>query len=140
VWRRAIAGGNEEEVGTPQPVFSPDGRLFYRLVDRRGPPGLARQIEIGDVATGRVVRTLVDPDDTGNLRWSPSSDAILGIRRPDNVLNLWQLPIDGRPATQITRFGPGEFNPTFIYTADGRLLFLRIDRLPGEVVQFRNLR
>jgi hypothetical protein len=55
-------------------------------------------------------------------------------------LNVRRLPIDGRPATQITRFGPGEFNPTFVYTADGKLVFLRIDRLPGEVVQFRNFR
>jgi Tol biopolymer transport system component len=141
-WRRPIAGGtekNEEQVGDRPPSFSPDGRLFYRLINRTSATK-ARQIEIGDVATGRVIRTITDPSDMSNLRWSPSSDAVLGILRPDNVLNIWRLPIDGGPATQLTRFGPDQLLPIFVYTADGKLLFLRPERAYGEVVQFRNFR
>jgi hypothetical protein len=87
-----------------------------------------------------VVRTLTDPSDLANQRWAPSSDAIVGILRPDGVPNVWRLPIDGRPATQITRFGPDEFSVPFIYTADGKLLFVRTSRLPVEVVQFTGWR
>jgi Tol biopolymer transport system component len=139
VWRRPIGGGDEESVGDRPPVFSPDGRLFYRLIERTtaGP----RQVEIAEVATGRVLKTLTTPSpDFSNIRWAPSSDALLGVPRPETVANIWRVPIDGGEATQLTRFGPGQFIPSFTYTADGRLLFLRPERASGEVVQFRNFR
>jgi hypothetical protein len=139
VWRRPIGGGEEVQVGDRPPVFSPDGRLLFRLIDRRTPG--PRQVEIADAESGRVLKTLTTPSlDFSNIRWAPASDALLGVPRPESVTNVWRVPIDGGPATQLTRFGPGLFLPSFAYTADGKLLFLRPERASGEVVQFRNFR
>jgi eukaryotic-like serine/threonine-protein kinase len=146
IWRRPIANGDEEQVGDTRkagmPVFSPDGRLFYRAPGAPGEPAAARsQFEIVDAASERAIRTLTVPPDLGGLRWAPSSDALLGVRRVENVPNIWRLPIDGNPATPLTRFGPDQFRGQFAYTADGsQLLFFRQERAPGEVLQFRNFR
>lgn len=120
--RRRLDGGPEEPAGQQTPAFSLDGRLFHRWADRVL-PNETRHIEVVDAARGRVVRTLTAPNNFGNLSWAPSSDAVLAVQRADNVPNIWRVPIDGGPATQLTRFGPGQFNGSFIYTADGKLLF-----------------
>jgi Tol biopolymer transport system component/predicted Ser/Thr protein kinase len=150
IWRRPIAGGStapEEQVGDTRqagvPDFSPDGRLLSRTViepDAGSATATAsRRVEIVDTASGRVVRTLTV--DGGPYLWAPSSDALLQTRAVDNVPNIWRQPIDGGPASQITRFGPEQFSGTFAYTADGRqLLFFRSQRAPGEVLQFRHFR
>jgi serine/threonine protein kinase/Tol biopolymer transport system component len=149
IWRRPIAGGAEELVGDTRkagvPTFSPDGRLFYRgpgTADATGGSSEAtRQFEILDVASGRVIRTLSAPTFFGFLKWAPMSDALLGPRQVDGAMNIWRLPIDGGPFSQLTRFGPNQLSGIYAYTADGkRLLFLRSDRTPGEVLQFRNWR
>jgi Tol biopolymer transport system component len=149
IWRRPIAGGAEEQLGDTRkagmPTFSPDGRLFYRgpgTADATGgSSGAPRQFEIVEFASGRVIRTLSVPNDSGNIQWAPSSDALLTARRMDGAMNIWRLPIDGGPSSQLTRFGPDQFSGSYTYTADGRLLlFFRQDRTPGEVLQFRNFR
>jgi Tol biopolymer transport system component len=144
MWRRPMAGGAEEQVGEAgpfrAPVFSPDGQRSYRTI--YGAPGAPGQVEVA-TSDGRVLRTLTFPHLSGFYReaWAPSSDALLFPRTIDGAENIWRLPIDGSTATQLTRFGPGEFSGVFTYTADGtQLLFLRNERAPGEVLQFRNFR
>jgi eukaryotic-like serine/threonine-protein kinase len=148
IWRRPIAGGSgdaEEQVGDSRQIgsvaLSPDGRLFGNWVLNPDAPADVRHLEVSDAASRRVVRTLTVPGGLGGARWAHSSDALLVVRRVDNVPNIWRLPVDGAPATQLTRFGPDQFSGLFTYTADGsQLLFFRDERAPGEVVQFRNFR
>ncbi len=146
IWRRSIAGGIEERVGDRNtadlPVFSPNGRLLYRVL--RGPQSTGgsqtQQVEVATVADDRVLRTLTT-EGGFRLRWSPSSDALIDVRTVAGVSNLWRLPVDGGPPAQLTKFGLDQFNGQFMYTADGKqLLFFRSDRAPGEVLQFRNFR
>jgi serine/threonine protein kinase/Tol biopolymer transport system component len=145
VWRRPMAGGAEELFGDPgrvgEPVFSPDGQWFFRMISVE--PGAPSQAEIVATSDGQVLRTLTFPDGRvyGQNFWAPSSDALLFRLTIDGARNIWRLPIDGGAATQLTRFGPGEFSHHFTYTADGtQLLFLRNERALGEVLQFRNFR
>jgi serine/threonine protein kinase/Tol biopolymer transport system component len=143
IWRVSIAGGAEELVGDTRkaspPKFSPNGRLIHRLLtkpERR----TDQQIEIVDAAGGNVIRTLTLPASDTLLAWAPSSDALLVMRMVDRSNNAWRVPIDGRPATQATRFGPNEFSGG-TYTADGsRLFLLRRERTPGEMLLFTNFR
>lgn len=142
IWRRAVAGGNAEQVGdlnaASPPGFSPNGRLFVRELKPLQASGSSRTVEVANAADGRVLRTLTLES---TPRWSPSSDAIIEVRRVAGVRNLWRLPIDGGPPAQLTRFGPDQFTLPFIYTADGKqLLFFRSQRPPGEVIQFRNFK
>ena len=145
LWRRAVAGGKEERVGDLRkidfPIFSPDGRLFYRVLGGTPTPGVPRQVEICDATDGRVLRTITLRSDQHGNRWAPSSDAVLFARTVDGVRNIWRLPINGQPEVQITRFGPDQFMGDFGYTTDGKqLIFFRNERTPGEVLQFRNFR
>jgi hypothetical protein len=43
------------------------------------------------------------PNDSGNIQWAPSSDALLTARRMDGAMNIWRLPIDDGPSSQLTR-------------------------------------
>jgi hypothetical protein len=146
IWRRPIAGGAEEQVGDAEkagpPMFSPDGRRFARFLFGPSTPAAPVQVEIAHATDGRIERTLTMPGGSSSPRWAPSSDALLFVRTLDGVQNIWRLPIDGAPATQITRFGPDTWASFgWTYTADGtQLLFFRQERTPGEMLQFRKFR
>jgi hypothetical protein len=150
IWHRRVDGGDEQQVGDSRkagpPIFSPDGRLLYREPPEDSaaatrPAASSHPYEIADAVSGRVIRTLSVPRDLTIRWWAPASDALLGVRRVDGTANIWRQPIDGSPATQLTRFGPDQFSGQFAYTADGsQLLFFRSERAPGEVLQFRNWR
>jgi Tol biopolymer transport system component len=143
IWRMPIAGGAEEQVGDTRkasaPRFSPNGRLFYRTLPR--PEGRTeRQVEIVDAAGGHTIRTLTLPDSDTLQAWAPSSDGLLLRRTVDRARNVWRVPLDGRPAVQLTRFGPDQLG-SFTYTADGaRLFFFRQESTPGELLLFTNFR
>jgi Tol biopolymer transport system component len=139
IWKMPLAGGAEEQVGgaNEAPVFSPNGRLFFR--ESR----TLDAVEIVATDDDRVIRTLrVVGRPYEYLRWVPSSDGLVASRTIDGVTNLWRIPLDGASPTQVTHFGPGQFLwRGFTYSADGsRLLFFRNETAPGELLQFRNFR
>jgi len=143
IWRMPLAGGAAELVGdmgkASPPRFSPDGRRFHRVLVR--PEGRTdRQVEIVDAVGGNVIQTLTLSESDTLEAWAPSGDALLVHRTIDRVRNIWRVPIDGRPATPLTRFGPDHF-ASWTFTADGsRLFFVRRERAPGEMLLFTNFR
>jgi len=143
IWRMPLAGGAAELVGdmgkASPPRFSPDGRRFHRVLVR--PEGRTdRQVEIVDAVGGNVIQTLTLSESDTLEAWAPSGDALLVHRTIDRVRNIWRVPLDGRPATPLTRFGPDHF-ASWTFTADGsRLFFVRRERAPGEMLLFTNFR
>jgi hypothetical protein len=92
----------------------------------------------------KLVQSLEIPVPTIDwVRWAPSSDALEFVRRVDGVANIWRLPINGKPAEQLTRFPAGAFAGVAEYgwTADGsHLVFTRVQGEPSHVLLIKNFR
>ena len=87
----------------------------------------------------RFLRSLELPLELGpNLKWAPSSDALTSIRGTGADRSIWRVPIDGRPAEQITRLPPGSSN--YEWTRDGSLFFGRLERQSSQVLLIKNFR
>ncbi len=99
----------------------------------------------GHVEVSRVDAStpLCDPRAAARiLGFTPDSRALLFTREMDDAINVWRQPIDGSAAVQVTFFSPGQdITHRVIYTNDrSRLMFLRDDNAPGEVLRFGNFR
>jgi hypothetical protein len=166
VWKMPIAGGPEERVGdsdSARPRFSPDGRYFFvypegikvegrvggREGARRGGRGRGRGIagdggggvDVFTVDGGRLLRNLKLAEGLGrNLKWASTSDALTSLLETDANRNIWRVPIDGRPAEQITRFPPGQLGLNYEWMRDGSLFFGRMERQSSQVLLIRNFR
>jgi Tol biopolymer transport system component len=57
------------------------------------------------------------------LRWTAAGDAITYVRTKDGVSNLWNQPINGSPARQITHFTSG-YIWRHAWSPDGKFLAL----------------
>jgi serine/threonine protein kinase/Tol biopolymer transport system component len=143
-WKMPLAGGPEERVADtsrPLPTFSPDGRCFYRYPAETPAKGAPPRVEIVAVAGEKPLRTLEFPDKTYGYQWAHSSDALTFTRTIDGVNNIWRMPIDGRPAQQVTQFGRDQFGGNYAWTADGsRLFFTRAEPRSGEVLLIKRFR
>jgi Tol biopolymer transport system component len=132
-----IAGGEPERVAAETrgiPIFSPDGKYFSRSV-------APHRLEIVAVEGARVIRALELPANSDYLKWAPSSDALTFMLEADGVTNIWRMPIDGRPAQQVTRLRAGQLRFQFAWLGDGsRIVFERIEEAPSEVLLVRNFR
>jgi hypothetical protein len=98
-------------------------------------------VDVFTVDGGRLLRNLKLPFGLGrNLKWAPSSDALTSIREDGADRNIWRVPIDGRPAEQVTRFPPGQLGLNYEWARDGSLFFGRLERQSSQVLLIRNFR
>jgi len=104
LWKISIEGGEPVKIADAyarQSSISPDGKWIVYMASENN-----RQIVMsfeGDAP----VRTYDLPPDAPQLqsvRWSPDSQAIQFIVKRGGVENIWQMPLDGGEAKQITNF------------------------------------
>ena len=65
----------------------------------------------------------------GTLWWTPSGDAVTYRRGA----NIWEQPLDGSPAKQLTRFKSGRIS-TYAWLPDGKLLMARREDVTDVVL------
>jgi len=146
LYRMPVAGGPEEKAAANDSAtrarLSHDGKYSFRFpAERDTRPGAPDRREIVSADTGRVIRTIESPERFENLQWAPSGEALTFIRTIDGVANIWRIPIDGRPAQQITRFVAGQLDDDYGWLGDGsRLVFRRREQTPSEVLLIRHFR
>ena len=146
LYRMPVAGGTEEKTAANDSAtrgrFSHDGKYSFRFpAERDTRPGAPDRREIVSADTGKVLRTIESPERFENLQWAPSGEALTFIRTIDGIANIWRIPIDGRPAQQITRFVSGQLDDDYGWLGDGsRLVFRRREQTPSEVLLIRNFR
>jgi hypothetical protein len=71
------------------------------------------------------------------LSWSPDSKAFQYVRARDGVANLWEQPLDGGPAKQLTHF-KNELIFDYAWSGDGKQLALVRGMLNSNVVLISN--
>jgi Tol biopolymer transport system component len=125
LWRVPVEGGDAVKVSdypARHPNISPDGRwIVCEYSDR---PGSTWNVGILDAQNGSIKSTFSDlpkaaPDTTdqrGQIRWSPSGNSLIYVSTQDGVSNLWEKPLHGGLARQLTLFSEGkilDFAPSF---------------------------
>ena len=113
------------------PQVSPDGDLMAYLVSNK--ESKRPQIVVVRFDGGAQVTTFDLPVSAGTdyfaslsyrgFHWSPDGKGIVYIDTIGGVSNLWQKPLDGGPAKQITDFTTDRIY-TFAYAHDGKTLAL----------------
>ncbi len=147
LWKVASGGGSAVRVlergGLGRP--SPDGERFWALVLTDPPP---EQGEIATVGIFRLDGTLERSISRRGIQqtilnqqaqWSPDSRAIVHVRSPLAVSNLWALPLDGGEPVQLTNF-QSETIFSYAFSPDGKRLAMSRGRTTGDIVLIRNYR
>lgn len=111
---------------------SPDGRRL--LVERQDTPTRV----LVDAESGKVVS---DVDlDARYIAWGRSADVLAYlVRDAKGVENLWERPIAGGPARQLTKFTSGRTS-RFAYSPDRKRLFLARGTRTGDVTLIRGFK
>ena len=68
-----------------------------------------------------------------DYKWNPDGTGLTVIQQGDLAHNLWNVPLDGAPATQITHFTSDDLIG-LAWNSDGRLAFARGHRTTDAVV------
>jgi Tol biopolymer transport system component len=100
---------------------SPDGKLL--AYDFENEQTKRMQIVVVNFADGSPFKTFTPPVTNTGWRWAPDSRAVVYKDTVGGVSNLWRLPLDGTPATQITDFDT-DIIRYFSYSRDGKHLAL----------------
>jgi Tol biopolymer transport system component/predicted Ser/Thr protein kinase len=138
IWKQPLAGGTPQPLidrAAGRPVVSPDGKWVAIIAF--------------DEAAGRfdIAYMPIDGGQLNNLSnlvdaafaWSSDSKAVIYVDNRNGVSNLMSQTLDGRPPKQITNFTDATiFN--FVWSADGKQLFLARGAVNSDVVLINNVK
>ncbi len=138
LWRMPSGGGVAERLTSFyswKPVASPDGQWLacYFLESPTSGAKIAL-VRFGEQPADKPARVLSElpSRDRALIQWTPDSRALIFSRTQDGVSNLWQQPIDGGAARQMTNFTEDKIL-NFALSHDGRIAYER-GRLLGDTV------
>lgn len=134
LWVQPLEGGTPRKVtdrSWSYPRLSPDGKhLLYFEWQSDGESDL--RLKIVPVAGGPAIVDVPWGSGT-DFRWHPDGKRLTYRRIVGGVTNLYAVGLDGRPPVQLTTFTDGVFM-SYDWTADGRLVFVRIDSTSDVVL------
>ena len=110
------------------PDVSPDGR---RLLFASSKPGFSILCDLPDC-------TNVKELELKSSRWAPDGQGVAYINEQDHG-NLWEQPLDGRPAHALTRFADAQILE-FAWSPDFKRLVLSRGRVSDDIVLLKGLR
>jgi Tol biopolymer transport system component/DNA-binding winged helix-turn-helix (wHTH) protein len=142
IWRVGISGGKPERV-TPVlgdsilgfAVVSPDGKFLaypYSTYSTGTPGDHYAVINTSDGSTVKSFDMQRAKFDNGPY-WSPDGKYLQFVATRGGVSNIWQHPIEGGPARQLTHFSSEEIFD-FSWSPDGSRLFLTRGIASSDVV------
>lgn len=117
---------------------SPDGTLLSYAYQEGNPVPVGK---VGVVATSGGTARFVAPVPLGGrfMHWSPSGKAIQYRLTRNGASNIWEQPLSGGPARQITNFTSGLIFD-FDWTLDGKQLLLARGNETSDVILISNFR
>jgi len=140
LWRVSAAGGTPSQITQEtfsSPRYSPDGKLLAGFL--AGRPDTSPQLAVMPAEGGARLHTLTLPPDFGAYDWAPDGRAIQYTLVRNGVGNLWEQPLTGGAAHQITNFTSDEIF-SFAWSPDGKQLALSRGRLSHDVILISNFR
>jgi Tol biopolymer transport system component len=142
IYKVPIEGGTPVPLTDKQsqgPAVSPDGRLVACIYWSN--PGSQPQIALLPIEGGPPVKLFEIPPTLSVfvIQWTPDGRALAYVDTRGGVSNIWRLPIDGRPSTQLTDF-KSDLIFRFAWSRDGKELALARGTLSRDIVLIRDLR
>ncbi len=141
--RMAIENGSQTKVmdmplDIGRMAVSPDGTQIL-VGYQEGMPVPVPKLGVVPSTGGalRVVSTL--PIGTGGMQWAPSGKAVHYSLTRNGASNIWEQPIAGGPARQITNFPSGRVF-WFCWSRDGKNLLLARGSESSDVILMSNFR
>ncbi|MGA7927266.1 MAG: hypothetical protein WCA20_14915 [Candidatus Sulfotelmatobacter sp.] len=139
MWRISIQGGVAEKTGLlPQyGVFSHDGKLYSSIHVSFGakPDTWA----ITPAAGGAPLYEIPLPYGAGPAEFAADGKALNALLTRNHADNLWRVPLNGGPPTQMTKFTSGRIF-TFALSPDGKHLALSRGQSKTDVVMMSGFR
>jgi len=139
-WRIPVEGGAPtkltENVDRPRIAISPDGQLVAVHLWGKTPtsPSVLAAVP---AQGGDVVYHFDAPTGMFGLSWSPDSKSLQYVLTRDGVGNLWEQPLSGGPAKQLTHFKT-DLIFDFAWSLDGKQLALARGNRNSNVVLISN--
>jgi Tol biopolymer transport system component len=138
LWRVPIDGGQPLEISrqpASYPRVSADGKqvgyIYFPGRDPRFSADHVAMLGLNGKGGFRIFES--SPSDETLISWSPDGKGLDYIVNDAGVGNIWRQPVDGGPATQVTRFMSDELY-TFAWSRDGRLACVRGTTTRGAVL------
>ena len=148
IWRVVISGGNPERVAPVLgdsiagfAIISPDGKFLaypYSTYTTGKPGDHYAVINASDGSTVKTFDMSREKFDNGPY-WSADGKYLQFEATRGGVSNIWQHPVEGGPARQITHFTSEEIFD-FSWAPDGSRLFLTRGKFSADVVLLTGLR
>jgi Tol biopolymer transport system component len=143
IYKVPIEGGTPvplTDKGSEAPAVSPDGRLVA-CIYWSNPESQPPQFALLPIEGGPPVKLIEIPPTLSEFRiqWTPDGSALAYVDTRGGVSNIWRLPIDGRPPTQLTDFKSDQIF-RFAWSRDGKQLALVRGSVSNDVVLIHDLR
>lgn len=140
--RISIDGGEPSPTRDAFPYVlgqSPDGKFkAYVLADKNN----AKRIAVAPYSGGEPIAVLDLPPNaqlSNVMRWAPDGRAITYIVSRDGVTNIWNQPVSGGPAQQLTHFKADRIM-RFAWSLDGKQLAIVRTTSADDLVLIKNFR
>jgi Tol biopolymer transport system component len=139
-WRVPVEGGAPakltENIDRPRIAISPDGQLVAVHLWGKTPtsPSVLAAVP---AQGGDPIYRFDAPAGMFGLSWSPDSKSFHYVLTREGVGNLWELPLRGGPAKQLTHFKTGLIFD-FAWSLDGKQLALARGNRNSNVVLISN--
>jgi serine/threonine protein kinase len=122
---------------------SPDGKLKAYDVPDNSQDDTTKRIAVAPYSGGDPIAVLELPPNaqlSNGMRWTPDGRAITYIaNRGDDVTNIWNQPVDGGPAKQLTDFKADRIM-RFAWSVDGKQLAFVRTTSRADLVLMQNFR
>jgi Tol biopolymer transport system component len=144
-YRIPVEGGTPKDLlthtpdtGVFNPRVSPDGTLIA-MGYQEGLPVPADKLGVV-TATGGELRAIGPyPIGSGGLRWSPDGKGVQYTLTRSGATNIWQQPLDGKAAFQLTKFTSGRIFD-YNWSHDGKQLLLIRGTNNNDVIMISHFR
>ena len=148
IWRMGIQGGIAERIsGLPGDDIiglasvSPDERFLAYPYSTYTTGTSGDHYAVMNAPDGSIVKSFDMPHDKFDFGpyWSSDAKYLQFVTTRGGVSNIWQHPVLGGPARQLTHFASEEIFD-FSWSADGSRLFLTRGKVSSDVVLLSGLR
>lgn len=139
IWSIPLEGGKPTKLNVPLAFsgYSPDGKLLFYISQTHQDTLLQSNFVVTSATGGTPLYTLAVPYGMQSPRFTPDGKAIAFLLTRNRATNIWEQPLAGGPAVQLTKF-PGGQMFAFAWSADGRQLAFSRGQNKTDVVMMSN--
>ena len=144
IFRVSPEGGKPAEIkiphlaGAPQLSPSPDGKWLAYMYKEESPSAPLKMAVIPSEG-GTPIQLLPLPNLAHDMHWSPDGKSLQYYLERNGASNIWDQPVSGAPAKQITDFSSGLIFD-FAWSNDGKELYLAKGERTSDVILISNFR